>query len=192
MHKLMMWLTKRLKAREICIHDEPYLERYYLGTLFGKRFFIHRFMDKDPDRGLHDHPWRWAFSIMLAGSYNEIFARELTDELKIVDTRTKKAPAFNFIDGGKLHRVTMDDKYKGKTWTLFVHGPRDREWGFLEYETYTTEINGDTGIIIDETYHKADTPEERKENEAWYLRKDTLRGKDMRAARETYNILKEK
>ena len=32
----MMWLTGKLRGREISINNEPYLERYYLGSIFGK------------------------------------------------------------------------------------------------------------------------------------------------------------
>ncbi|MEJ2214959.1 MAG: hypothetical protein P8Y20_13150, partial [Gammaproteobacteria bacterium] len=51
-------------------HGEPYLERYHLFRLpGGGGVYIHRFIDSDPDRGLHDHPWKAAVSLILSGSY---------------------------------------------------------------------------------------------------------------------------
>jgi len=36
------------------------------------RAYLHRLVASDPDRGLHDHPWPWAFSILLAGWYSNV------------------------------------------------------------------------------------------------------------------------
>ena len=66
MNRLLLWLTGFLPCRIISEGDQPYLERYYLMTLFGWRFYIHRFVASDPDRGLHDHPWPKAYSIILS------------------------------------------------------------------------------------------------------------------------------
>jgi hypothetical protein len=51
---------------------QPYLERYHLLRLpFGYRVYLHRFVASDPGRGLHNHPWRHALSLVLCGSYRE-------------------------------------------------------------------------------------------------------------------------
>ena len=71
MRKLLFWLTSHLPCRIIAEEGSVYLERYYLFTLLGWRFYLHRFVGSDPDRGLHDHPWSRAFSIILAGWYWE-------------------------------------------------------------------------------------------------------------------------
>lgn len=175
MHKFMMWLTAKLKVRQIYIDDEAYLERYYLCTLFGKRIFIHRFMGDDPDRGIHSHPWRWAFSIMLSGQYYETVLHNAKEfGVMYVDIKVRKAPTFNFISGIKMHRITVEKKDRGRTWTLFFHGKRDREWGFMSYTA------DKFGIVSNSHYEKADTPAEREQNEQWYNRKDTIRGRDLR------------
>jgi len=50
--------------------DSPYLERYYLFELRGRTYFLHRFVADDP-AGLHDHPWKDAYAMILWGEYDE-------------------------------------------------------------------------------------------------------------------------
>ena len=52
MRKLLFWLTSHLPCRIIAEEGSVYLERYYLFTLLGWRFYLHRFVGSDPDRGL--------------------------------------------------------------------------------------------------------------------------------------------
>ena len=49
--------TARRPCRLIDIEGRPYLERYYLGSLFGVTAYLHRFVGYDSDREVHDHPW---------------------------------------------------------------------------------------------------------------------------------------
>ena len=96
MRKLLFWLTSHLPCRIIAEEGSVYLERYYLFTLLGWRFYLHRFVGSDPDRGLHDHPWSRAFSIILAGWYWE-------------QTRsgTRKVRWLNTLTGDTFHRVVL-------------------------------------------------------------------------------------
>jgi hypothetical protein len=165
MRALLYWFAGYLPCRIIAEADRPYLERYYLATLFGWQFYLHRFVASDPDRGLHDHPWPRAFSIILAGWYWE-------------ETRGKprRIAWFNSLTGDTFHRVVLPraflaaevaaafDKY-GRTaaiptpealpadcWTLFFHrNTRSKEWGFLRgargsaqvFTPYTYPTEGD-------------------------------------------------
>jgi hypothetical protein len=128
---LLLAISGRLPCRIISDGDQPYLERYYLCTVFGVRFYLHRFVGSDPDRGLHDHPWPWAFSIILAGWYWE-------------QTRNKESLRrvrwFNFLTGDSFHRVILPSSQPlscmaesdMQCWTLFAHRARDvKKWGFL-------------------------------------------------------------
>src|SRR3546814_20047607 len=121
MHALLYRLTDHLPARIISDAGQPYLERYYVGTVFGTRFYLHRFVASDPDRGWHDHPWPWAFSIILSESYLE-------------ETRagTRHVRWFNFLVGDSFHRVILRQRY-GRTlpvWTQFAHrAKRVKRWG---------------------------------------------------------------
>jgi len=89
----------------------------------GWTFYLHRFVDSDPDRGLHDHPWRRSFSILLNRPYLE-------------HTRygVKLIRFFNVLNGTDLHRVVLRDRRP--VWTLFGHGPDVKTWGFLRFWDY--------------------------------------------------------
>lgn len=118
MKSILYWLSSRLPCRIISDGDKPYLERYYLFTVWGVRFYLHRFVASDPDRGLHDHPWPWAFSIILSGWYYEQRRGSLSER-----------HWFNWITGDVFHRVILAN---GPVWTLFAHrSRRSKEWGFL-------------------------------------------------------------
>jgi hypothetical protein len=111
-----------------------YLSRYSVfkqgpsGTN-GRRVYLHHFMSED-DVGLHDHPFKWAFSVVLLGSYVE----DTPDDPRHVKW-------FNFIRPAKYHRITrlVPSRWGVRgVWTLFVAGPLARNddgslrgWGFL-------------------------------------------------------------
>lgn len=135
MNKILWSITAHLPMRTINDGKRPYLERYYLFTLLGWTFYFHRFVGSDPDRGLHDHPWTKAYSIILAGWYWE-------------ETRsgTRKVRFFNSLTGDTFHRVVLPHAecnefqpsahiqwQDGKAcWTLFFHrASKSKAWGFL-------------------------------------------------------------
>ncbi|MGD9599948.1 MAG: hypothetical protein AB7P94_16920 [Steroidobacteraceae bacterium] len=125
MNRLLYWLQGRLPLRIISDDGAPYLERAYLGTLFGVRFYLHRFVGDDPARGLHDHPWPWAFSLILFGRYLE---------------ETRRGPRivrwWNWLTGDSFHRVVLVD---GPVWSLFAHrAAYVKPWGFLKSGSFGT------------------------------------------------------
>lgn len=129
MNRLLYWLTAKLPCRIIADEDAPYLERYYLATVLGVRFYLHRFVGDDPARGLHDHPWPWAVSLILFGRYLE-------------ETRsgTRVVRWVNFLTGDSFHRVLL---LGGRpVWSLFVHrAAYVKPWGFLkEYPTVERSV----------------------------------------------------
>lgn len=138
MAKILFWLTDRLPMRIINDGERPYLERYYLFTILGWRFYIHHFVGSDPERCLHDHPWKKAYSFILSGWYIE--------ESRI---GIKEVHWFNTLTGDTFHRVVLpqisvsEDGVVGQLlslydhgcapcWTLFAHSTPDvKSWGFL-------------------------------------------------------------
>jgi len=141
MSRFLFWFSARLPCRFINDKGRDYLERYYLLTVCGWRFYLHRFVGSDPAHGLHDHPWRRAFSVLLSGFYYE----QTRYGVRVVRW-------FNMLSGDTFHRVllprtgplhlTVDEstaEIVGATreeipcWTLFAHKVGDvKPWGFLE------------------------------------------------------------
>lgn len=121
MNNLLFWLSGFLPARIISDGARPYLERYHVGSLFGMRVCLHRFVGSDPDRGLHDHPWAWGASFVLSGWYLE--------ESRSI---TRKICWFNCFGGDFFHRVVIPPDGPKEVWTLFVHRAGSiKPWGFM-------------------------------------------------------------
>lgn len=120
------WLAKMEQRQPSFIigsADNPYLLRWYL--IPRNRFFniyLHKFLRSDDDRALHDHPW-WSVSFLLKGQYWEWTAA--TNGLR---RELFKAFAVIFRSANHAHRVELVDNQPA--WTLFVTGPKTREWGF--------------------------------------------------------------
>lgn len=131
--RLLYAITARLPCRLIDgEHGEPYLERYYLFGAFGWYAYLHRFVDSDPDRGLHDHPWDRAVSLVLTGGYDEIRPRVNDPDHTL--TRTLRPWRINRLRGTDFHRVVL--RGGRPAWTLFMHGPRVKGWGFVQHGDY--------------------------------------------------------
>lgn len=105
--------------------EDPYLRRWWV--IPRNRWFnvyLHHFMRSDDDRALHDHPW-WNVSVLLEGEY-----REHTPEGVFL----RRPGAFYARRAVAAHRVELLEGEDGRlvpVWTLFITGPRVREWGFL-------------------------------------------------------------
>lgn len=149
--RLLHRITGSLPCRIISDGDQPYLERYYVGTLFGWRFYLHRFVESDPDRGLHDHPWRRAYSLILSGWYWE----ESRNHYRVRQVRW-----FNSLTGDTFHRVVLPrgevtDGRGSRTrtarpcWTLFWHStPDTKPWGFLRTDVRTQAFAADPDAAL--------------------------------------------
>ena len=114
------------------INNEPYLERYYLFLKDRKRFpfnvFLHRFLKSDPD-DVHDHPWPYA-TIILKGGYYEWTPQFGADGKKIGEIARWCGPgSFRWAGANSYHRIELDPEVE--CWTLFMPGPKQRDWGFL-------------------------------------------------------------
>lgn len=118
-NRILHRLTSRLPLRVIKENDRPYLERYYVTTVAGVRLYAHRFVGSDPDRGLHDHPWSWAGSLVVSGRY-----------IEQLETGERSVRWFNWLSGQTYHRVVLPPG-TAEVWTLFFHRARNtKRWGF--------------------------------------------------------------
>lgn len=95
--------------------------------------YLHCIVRDDDDRALHDHPWL-NISIVLAGAYREIvpdLAKASTPHMRVWDmpkiTRLRRRGSFIFRRATAAHRLEVAE---GPVWTLFIVGPKCREWGF--------------------------------------------------------------
>jgi len=131
MSQLLFRITSFRRCRIINGADKsPYLERYHLLKLpFNYQLYLHRFVASDPGRGLHNHPWNVAVSLVLCGKYEEIRIANRNSDYAL-QTRRVGAWRFNWINGTVFHRINLIDNKE--VWTLFIHGPKAKSWGFLQ------------------------------------------------------------
>lgn len=138
-------------AYDIETDGDKYIERMLVPKLGGARMMLHHILRPDRDDHLHDHPWRTAYSVVLAGGYREErqigphgnrFSRYVGGQELL--TRQGRRISENDLSAGIYHRITFVEP---DTWSLVVTGERDtsRKWGFLvdgnhvPFDEYLTE-----------------------------------------------------
>ena len=148
----MKWflnLLERMGRKRIVMDrqsDEPYLERYYLFLKDRDRFpfnvFLHKFLKGDLD-DVHDHPWPYA-TLILKGGYYEWLPQFDSKGNKIAEMCVWRGPgSFRVCRANSYHRIELDPSVTA--WTLFMPGPKKRDWGFLvnnkwiQHEQYLKE-----------------------------------------------------
>ncbi|UDY80342.1 hypothetical protein AXY1_31 [Achromobacter phage AXY1] len=183
----LTWLTDRLPARLISDNGVDYMIRFYLFTAFGRRFYIHKFLASDPDRGIHNHPWRKAWSFIMLGWYFE----ELRGLASENGRRVRKVRWFNSLVADSCHRVILPSDEP--VWTLFVHTVGDvQEWGFFQRIDNLFEMiswrdeRGNLYVEPDarEIYTPFQYPGGKKNSEWW---KGAPNGRTLRENMQAYN-----
>jgi len=146
---MFLKLLEKLGRKRIVMDresDEPYLERYYLFLKDRDRFpfnvFLHKFLKGDPD-DVHDHPWPYA-TLILKGGYYEWLPQFDSKGNKIAEMCVWRGPgSFRVCRANSYHRIELDPSVTA--WTLFMPGPKKRDWGFLvnnkwiQHEQYLKE-----------------------------------------------------
>lgn len=95
----------------------------------GLGLCIHRFHVGD-DGELHNHPWRWAISLILAGGYREDRRVILSSRMPPgVDSKEFRPGDINVLTAETFHRVDLLD---GECWSLILTGPKTHSWGFWD------------------------------------------------------------
>ena len=132
--RLRYWLIRKLCAgialrREpnfvIGGGDQPYMRRWHVikrNAIFN--IYLHHILRSDDDRALHDHPFA-NLSVILTGGYTEILPTKGATTLKV--RRISGEMVFRWP--ASAHRLSIEDP-RYCAWTLFITGPRVREWGF--------------------------------------------------------------
>lgn len=113
---------------------EPYLYRWYLKRQPEASIYFHIQTRSDPERPLHDHPWDNT-TVMLAGEYVELY--EPCPELVAPEFYDRWAPIKRPVKTGRVifrpaklaHRLLLPLSVP-YAMTLFMTGPKIREWGF--------------------------------------------------------------
>lgn len=141
LHRLLLRRIAGRKPDDIIGGEEnPYLIRWCL--IRKNRWYnlyLHHTVRSDDDRALHDHRW-WNVSLVLDGGYIEIVPRfpeawPHNAELRQVP---RKVGALVLRRPDAPHRLALNATYNQATWerglqaswSLFITGPRVREWGF--------------------------------------------------------------
>jgi hypothetical protein len=151
------FVAKRRPCKIVKFDGEDILRRYHLLELpFGMTLVLHQFVQSDPDRGYHDHPWSFGMSLILSGGYYE---RKISHTTNPIGKPEDQVPInmdylstgrINVFSGKDYHRVILPEN--GEAWTLFLTGPRKKIWGFLNarsqgycYTAYSTTIHDPDG-----------------------------------------------
>lgn len=147
----MRFFSRRVIAN---FAGDPYLIRYTIFSCPWFGIFVHCILRSDDDRDLHDHPWNF-WSLILRGTYREYVPVDWPPSFTFgkgegchMITKSKVCSPGSLArhkarDAHRLElgMVTVFDpvgpavvpvlpyRYK-PVWTLFLHGPRKREWGF--------------------------------------------------------------
>jgi hypothetical protein len=115
--------------------------------------YLHLILASDDDRALHDHPWP-NVSILLAGGYAEFVP---------LDWRNPTGPSFGrlhrpgdviFRAPAAAHRLALVPGSDSHCWSLFITGPKVREWGFWcpqgwrHWRDFTNAESGGQGEAI--------------------------------------------
>lgn len=132
---MLLKLLEKIGRKRIVmdrVNNEPYLERYYLFLKDRDKFpfnvFLHKFLKSDPD-DVHDHPWPYA-TLILKGGYYEWIPQFDSKGKKIGEICTwRGAGSFRTCSATSYHRIELDPDVE--CWTLFMPGPKQRDWGFL-------------------------------------------------------------
>ena len=158
--KILTWVASRMRPPRVirdALGQDAYLSRYYLVrhqrpfTVDGSEpfdsmglpkpttawpksrwgLYLHHFHRSDADLELHNHPWRWAVSLVLAGGYSEERRVEDGDGWRVA--RRRLGPwRLNFLTADTFHRVDLLER---DAWTIFLVGPKAQGWGFWDRET---------------------------------------------------------
>lgn len=135
---MILKLLEKLGRKRIIkdLQGDDYMYRYYV--IYKEKInaldkvqpwpniYIHTILKSDVDRDPHDHPWNYC-TIILAGGYWEWIPTNVPSGNTIEKRKWRGPGSVLWRRANSFHRLEMDSP----TTTLFIHGWRFREWGFL-------------------------------------------------------------
>lgn len=124
---------------------QDYLYRWHLKprSLTEPNLYFHIQVASDGERELHDHPWDNK-STLLAGGYIEVLQHEPPHGPRVYLARKKGDVVHRKADWA--HRLILPATLP-YSMTLFETGPKVREWGFWQGDTWVH--NTEEVIAID-------------------------------------------
>lgn len=178
--RILHAIARRRPMKQIFFGNIPYIERFYLGERNANIYYLHRMLGPDPDRDLHNHPWKLANSLVLHGSYIE---RRLEFGFQKRKIEYIPASVINTVRGfyyynavnsrnvlGEYTWHTIVEIKEPETWTLFWHSEWSRSWGFLGADGYKPSKS-----------HQLDSQDQKK----WWLDPACPKGKDQMYAKQS-------
>lgn len=115
-----------------------YLRRWYiLPRNRWLNIYLHHIRKSDDDRALHDHPWL-NMLIVLSGGYYEVSSLPaLPGSIPGYRWQWRPPGSVVFRKATSAHRLVLGGgvsrgcwRRERSCWTLFLTGPRIRNWGF--------------------------------------------------------------
>jgi len=170
---ILKLIARHRPVKQIFLDDKLYLERFFLFQIFGYTYYLHRMLAPDGDRDLHNHPWQYAYSIVLNGSYIERRLEFGLQKRKIEYIAPEVISIirgyyfyqnighFNWLGEHSWH--TIMEINEPETWTLFWHSNWFRVWGFLRATGFQSAKDR-----LDGSY-----------SSNWWKKKDCPKGKDV-------------
>lgn len=133
-------IARRVRMRLRRYDGRIFLDRWGVEAEKLGGIFVHKMSAPDPGFDLHDHPW-WFASLIIAGGYTEERApsrraprlAELHEAFPEIIaggyTEERRRWSVRFLRLDEAHRIVDLD---GRVcWTIVVHGPNVRRWGFF-------------------------------------------------------------
>lgn len=107
--------------------DNPYLRRWWIiPRNEGCNVYLHEILRSDDDRAGHDHPWANT-SFVLEGEYEEVLYSVPSPWVEL-GREVRRAGACVSREAIHTHRLIVPEG--GRAVSLFMTGPKVREWGF--------------------------------------------------------------
>lgn len=129
------WYLLRLRPEPAARHPALAHSLRWVRGCLNVDFYLHRILNHDGDRNLHDHPWPFVVFI-LSGGYDEyVPSLDCAGVTPDQWTRVPRgAPCVVEHPAQYFHRVQLRLDAEGRpipSWSLLLRGPQEQDWGFL-------------------------------------------------------------